>query len=463
MSDVKSGARPWPTSDSGPLVPFLLSRGMHGRLFSFAHAGDRRRRTDHCAAACSKDSSTGSGARSIVGHVTINPGEARIPAESFVGHGAPLTQLALHCGIGGQRINVVFRSDALGAGRVGAFSVRTVARAREVGATIRARLASHPAASMFTVSDVSPTIGAARLRVRDALQRDALMAVLRADPAIASVSIDRLLSRGPESKKKLSQAMREHIRDARASTTPGAEGLRFANAFSSHIQYWNYNLIDAPRAWAIPDTGSATVTVAVMDDGINQHPDIAANLDMAGGYDFVSDDSDILRRPVPFCDAVRRSPAPTAMARPVPIRIRRCPFPSHSIRISAASTSTTLRITDCTSPARSARRTILPTSLPASTGTCAFVMVRVLGIEGFGYDFDVAQAVLYAAGFRPKAREAIPYGAQCGADHQHELGWRSDSTLGAAVAAAINAGSVIIASAGNDASYTPTSRRRIRT
>jgi hypothetical protein len=214
------------------------------------------------ANACSSDS-TSSTSRSIVGHVTIDPGEARIPAENVVGarDRATLTPLVSRRGQGSERVNVVFRGEAIGMGQLGAMSVRSIDRAREVGASIRARLASQPSASMFTVTDVSPAIGAARLRITDPSQRDAIMSALRADPAVAAVDVDHLLSRGPESKVKLTKAMVEQIRDARKSSTPGASGFTFATAAGSRIQYWNYNLIDAPRAWGIPDTGSAAVTV----------------------------------------------------------------------------------------------------------------------------------------------------------------------------------------------------------
>src|SRR5512142_1470267 len=109
------------------------------------------------ATACSNDS-TSATSRSIVGHVTINSGDARIPAENFVGahNRATLTPLASNRGRAPERINVLFRGEALGMGRLGAMSVRTTGRAREVAATIRARLASHPASSSFTVTDVSP-------------------------------------------------------------------------------------------------------------------------------------------------------------------------------------------------------------------------------------------------------------------------------------------------------------------
>src|SRR5689334_4494583 len=96
-------------------------------------------------AACSKDS-TSSTTRSIVGHVTISEGDARIPAENRVGARASAhpDASASRRARESQRINVVFRQEALGTGRLGTMSVRTLDRARQVGSDIRARLAAHP-------------------------------------------------------------------------------------------------------------------------------------------------------------------------------------------------------------------------------------------------------------------------------------------------------------------------------
>jgi uncharacterized protein (DUF2141 family) len=83
-------------------------------------------------------------------------------------------------------------------------------------------------------------------------------------------------------------------------------------------------------------------------------------------------------------------------------------------------------------------------------------MIRALGIDGFGYDFDIAQAVLYAAGLPAAGAGGNPVVAPNRAPIINmSLGGDGDSTLGAAVAAAINAGSVIIASAGNNGSSQP--------
>jgi serine protease len=410
------------------------------------------------ATACSKDS-TSTTSRSIVGHVTINPGESRIPAQNFVGKQtrSPLTPLASRRGKESQRINVVFRGEALGTGQLGAMSVRTIERARQVGVTIRARLAAHPSSSLFTVTDVSPVIGAARLRLHDPSQRDAVMAALRADPAVAAVDIDRLLSRGPESKVKLSAALKQQIRDARGSTTPGATDLRFAGGSQSRIQYWHYNLIDAPRAWALPDTGDRSVYIAVIDDGYNDHPDILPNYELgASSYDFVSDDTPDFGGPVPNCDGGPNFTNSDGDATPGPDGDAHMP-----VSVAFDADNGCFQVEDIANHGLHVAGTIGATNAPGNLVTginwaARIVPIRALGIDGFGYDFDIAQAVLYAAGLPAEGAGGNMVTAPTPSRIINmSLGGASDSTLGAAVAAAIAAGSTIIASSGNAASYTP--------
>jgi subtilisin family serine protease len=410
------------------------------------------------ALACSSDS-TRSTSRSIIGHVTIDQGDARIPSQDLVdAHGrAPLAPMASHRARAGQRINVVFRGEALGLGQLGAMSVRSMDRAREVGSTIRARLAAHPSASLFTVTDVSPVIGAARIRVHDPSQRDAVMSALRADPAVAAVDIDRLLSRGPESKVKLSAALKERIRDARGSATPGAEGLRFAGANASRIQYWHYNLIDAPRAWALPDTGDRSVYVAVIDDGYNEHPDILPNYELgAASYDFVSDDSEDFGGPIPNCTGGPDFTNSDGDATPGPDADAHMP-----IAVVFDPNNGCFQVEDIANHGLHVAGTIGATNDPSNvvTGinwTARIVPIRALGMDGFGFDFDIAQAVLYAAGLPAQgAGGQMVTSPTPSKIINMSLGGQSDATLGAAVAAAIAAGSTIIASAGNEASFTP--------
>jgi subtilisin family serine protease len=410
------------------------------------------------ATACSKDS-TSTTSRSIIGHVTINPGEARIPAENFVGAQtrSPLTPLASRRGSESQRINVVFRGEAIGTGQLGAMSVRTTDRARQVGATIRARLAAYPSSSLFTVTDVSPAIGAARLRLHDPSQRDAVIAALRADPTIAAVDIDRLLSRGPESKVKLSAALRQQILDARASATPGAADLRFAGASQSFVQYWHYNLIDAPRAWALPDTGDRSVYIAVIDDGYNEHPDILPNLELgASSYDFVSDDTPEFGGPVPNCDGGPDFTNSDGDATPGPDPDAHMP-----VSVAFDPDNGCLQVEDIANHGLHVAGTIGATNAPGNVVTginwaARIVPIRALGIEGRGFVFDIAQAVLYAAGLPAEGAGGQMVTAPTPSKLINmSLGGPSDATLGAAVAAAIAAGSTIIASSGNDAASSP--------
>jgi subtilisin family serine protease len=408
-------------------------------------------------AACSKDS-TSSTSRRIVGHVTISPGDARIPAENLVGaHQTQLGALASRRGRESRRINVIFRQEALGNGRLGAMSVRSMERAREIGANIRARLAAHPFASRFTVSDVSPAIGAARLRVHDASQRDAIMAALRADPAVASVDIDRLVSRGTETRVHLDAALkRQLVREARGSATIRTSGLRFAGAGLSRIQYWNYNIIDAPRAWALPDTGSTSVTVAVIDDGINLHPDVSANLDLAGGYDFVSDDSPEFGAPVPNCNG-----GPAFTNSDDDGTLGPDPDPTMPVAVTFDGRDGCFQVDNIANHGLHVSGTIGATNgsdnlVTGVNWNVRIRMIRALGVDGFGFDFDIAQAVLYAAGLPAAGAGGQTVMAPNRAPIINmSLGGESDATLGAAVAAAIDAGSVIIASAGNDASALP--------
>ena len=224
----------------------------------------------------------------------------------------------------------------------------------------------------------------------------------------------------------------------------------------SRIQYWNYNLIDAPRAWAIPDTGSAAVTVAVIDDGINLHPDISPNLDLAGGYDFVSDDIDEFGPPVPNCaggpsftnsdgDGTLGPDADPTMPVSVTFDAQNGCFQVENIANHGLHVSGTIGATNGSA-----------NLVTGVNWNVRIRMIRALGIDGFGFDFDIAQAVLYAAGLPAAGAGGHMVIAPTRAPIINmSLGGQSDSTLGAAVAAAINAGSVIIASAGNDASSTP--------
>lgn len=327
---------------------------------------------------------------------------------------------------------VTFRSAALGTPPVGSAALRTTAAAGPVARAIRTRLATALSAAAV-VAGVSPSILAARVRIADPSRREALLAALGRDPDVANVTINNLmwLDQSPYYPAKSS-----------AAAAAAATGVTPNNPLYP-FQTWNYGLIDLPRAWSV-GTGSATVLVAVVDDGIRfDHPAIAANL-TNDGYDFVSD-ADTL----PLCaggtitsadDGSGYDPDPTIPASYFPDSTGTCfvaaDFGNHGLHVAGtigAVGNTGIGVTGVNWHVR-----IRP--------------VRVLGVGGFGTSYDVAQGVLYAAGLPADNGAGGTIQASAGAKIINlSLGSpTNDTTLQRAVASAIQAGALVVAAAGND-------------
>ena len=186
---------------------------------------------------------------------------------------------------------------------------------------------------------------------------------------------------------------------------------------------WHYPLIQLPRAWDIT-RGDAAVTVAVIDTGIlPNHPDIAANLDMTDGYDFIADprvagDGD-------GRDGDATDPGDRA-------QIGASSFHgSHVAGIIAASMNNSIGGTGIAPQTR-----LLP--------------LRALGRGGEGSDFDLAAAIRYAAQLN-NASGRLP-------EQQADIinlslgGEGITQTLREAVADAAAAGVILVAAAGNSSS-----------
>src|SRR3989440_55513 len=168
---------------------------------------------------------------------------------------------------------------------------------------------------------------------------------------------------------------------------------------------WHYGLIDLPRAWALT-TGSASVLVAVVDDGIRfDHPAIAANL-TADGYDFVSLVDSLIR-----CtgDTVSNAgdgngydPDPTIPASYTPSATGTCFIPvsfGHGLHVAG---------------------TIGAVGNDGIGGTGVNWTGRnrpggAFGIGGFGNEYDEAQGILYAAGLPADQGPGGPVQARSGA------------------------------------------------
>ncbi len=329
---------------------------------------------------------------------------------------------------------VTFRSTALGAPPVGSAALQAARSAAPVARAIRSHLAT-VLSSDAEVTGVSPAILAARVRVADPSRRAALAAELGRDPDVVSVTTNQLLWLDQTPYYRAGSAA-----TAAAGVTPNNPLYPF--------QSWHYGLIDLPRAWSV-GTGSATILVAVVDDGTRfDHPSLAPNL-TSDGYDFVSD-ADTL----PLCaggtitsagDGQGYDPDPTIPAAYSPDSTGTCFVPDelgnhglHVAGIIGAVGNSGIGVTGVNWHVR-----IRP--------------VRVLGVGGFGSSYDVAQGVLYAAG--------LPADNGAGGTVQASTGARiinlslgsagNDTTLQRAVASATQAGALVVAAAGNASTSQP--------
>lgn len=312
---------------------------------------------------------------------------------------------------------VRFKEAAIGAPLAGSSAYRARATAQAVASSIRGRLQTHTAGRSDIRVGVSPAVLTARLVV-NAGEAEALRQRLLADPAVASVEYDGWV-------------------EAHVLPTPIE-----ANDPLYPIQSWHYAMIDLPRAWAIT-TGSPSVLVAVVDDGVRfDHPDLAPNL-TSDGYDFVSQQFyDVCGVMMDNAgDGDGYDPDPTspmewdcATGQPTTVG-------GHGTHVAGTIGAVGNDGRGVTGVNWSVR--IRP--------------VRVLGVSGYGTYYDVAQGILYAAGLPADDGNGSVVQASEGAQVINvSLGGPADiGVLRDAVAAATAAGALIIASAGNDASSLP--------
>src|SRR6266568_2660696 len=311
------------------------------------------------------------------------------------------------------------------------------AAARAVGRAIRSHLAAVTPPGV-TVTGVSPAILAAKVRVADTTERDAVAVALRRDPVVAAVTRNRLIWRD------------ETAGPLEATTRPSAAASRtIPNDPFFPFQSWHHGLIDLPRAWSITK-GSPAVLVGVVDDGIRfDHPAIAANL-TSDGYDFVTA-ADTL----PLCAGGMITndddgdggydPDPTIPA---------------SFSLDATGT--------CLIPDTLGAHGLHVAGTIGAVGndgvgvtgvnwTVRIRPVRALGVAGFGETYDVAQAILYAAGLPADDGAGGTVQASSGAAILNLSfgGSGDDPTLHSAIVSAVNSGALVVAAAGNDGSSAP--------
>ncbi|MEO6878610.1 MAG: S8 family serine peptidase, partial [Gemmatimonadaceae bacterium] len=354
------------------------------------------------------------------------------------------------------RIIVGFKDQALGVIAAGVTGTRALGMARQSAAVLQQRAAAFSSTMPVSGAEVSPAMLAARLRVDDTTQISVVMAKLRSDPNVAWVERDDIISihdRAPvPTTADLAQSNRTVTSPAAGPAGPTTR-LGLATTLPNDpgfvAQSWPSNMTDLPRAWAIT-TGSANVTVAVVDMGVRfDHPDIAGNL-TNDGYDFVSHDT-YYDTPQTRCgggtfttiDGDGDGPdADPTDPDDIDFNSTRHCWASSTLGDHGLWTAGIIGASG--------------NNAAGGTGvnwTVHIRPVRVLGINGEGWLFDVAQGILYAAGLPALgANNALVQAPSRAPIINVSLGGNGDNTLQAAVSAAINAGSLIIASAGNNSS-----------
>ncbi|HEY5220023.1 MAG TPA: S8 family serine peptidase, partial [Gemmatimonadaceae bacterium] len=352
---------------------------------------------------------------------------------------------------------IMFRNDVLHVAESGSSAYRLMDVARSTAATMQARLATMTRGLPVSNVRVSPAILAAHITLNDPAQADSVIATLRADPSVASVSRDVILTVRDGAPRPQAATFARSAQASGVSYTPAGVATSVPSDPLYYAQSWGFNMVDLPGAWALT-TGSPSVTVAVVDMGVRfDDPDVAASL-TNDGYDFVSETTltDLgYASPGQICGGATFTTINGDGDGPDP-------DPTDPNDISFDSTD------DCWQPSSLGDHGLWTSGIIGATGNDARSVtginwnvrirpIRVLGITGDGIGFDVAQGILYAAGLPATgANGALVTAPSRSAIINLSLGgFGVDASDQAAVAAAVQAGSLVIASAGNETTDVP--------
>ncbi|HET7372507.1 MAG TPA: S8 family serine peptidase [Gemmatimonadaceae bacterium] len=345
------------------------------------------------------------------------------------------------------RIIVGFRNTTLGVASAGSGAYRSISVARATTSLIRERLGALSSQLHLSHAQVSPAILAARVRVDDTTQIAAVMDALRNDPNVAWVERDQIVSIRDGAPKPMSTDFVPATPSA-PSGGPVKLGSALVPTDPGYFeQTWAANMVDLPRAWSLT-TGSPNVIVASVDMGIRfDDPDVAANL-TSDGYDFVSQVA--FDQPQQLCDGSTFTTIDGDGDGPDPD-----PTDPDDLEFD--------QFFGCWNHAFLGDHGLWTAGIIGSVGNdgiggagvawnVKIRPIRVLGITGEGTNFDIAQGVLYAAGL-PAAGPDSTTPVQAPSRAQiisMSLGGGRSAALEAAVTAATDAGSLVVASAGND-------------
>ena len=350
------------------------------------------------------------------------------------------------------RIVVGFKDNVTGVAPAGTGVYRSMIAARQTVSRLQNRVSALASAHRLSHAELSPAILAARFRVDDTTQIGAVMAALRADSNVAWVERDQVISIRDGAPRPVSTAFIPGVGKPASTSgaTPSAASTLLPSNPGFFEQLWTAAMLDLPRAWAIT-TGSSNVIVADVDMGVRfEHQNVAPNFTQ-DGYDFVSQipyaaDSSAQ----PLCDGGSFTTIDGDGDGPDPD-----PTDPDDLLFDA--------VDNCWAHNTLGDHGLWTSGIVGAVGNTSIGVagvawsvkirpIRVLGITGDGSDFDIAQGILYAAGLpAPGANGALVQAPSPSQIINMSLGGLGySSTMAAAVAAAENAGSLIVASAGNE-------------
>ena len=347
------------------------------------------------------------------------------------------------------RIIIGFNTGVIGIGAAASMSYRSMPTARAAMTRMRQQIAVLAKSVPISHAEVSPVMAAARVRVDDTTRIADVMAQLSQDPSVAWVERDEIVSIRDGAPRPMSTKFLETAASAASGPSAPARNVvgKLPNDPRFYQQLWPSAMIDLPRAWSVT-TGSSNVIVASVDMGIRfDDPDVAPNL-TTDGYDFVSQVG--FGTTESLCDGGTFTTIEGDGDGPDPD-----PTDPDDLLFDD--------LDGCWAHNDLGDHGLWTAGIIGSAGNdgsgptgvnwnVKIRPIRVLGITGDGTNFDIAQGILYAAGLPATGQDTLPVQAPSAAQiiNMSLGGPSSSNTMRTAINAAAAAGSLIIASAGND-------------
>lgn len=295
---------------------------------------------------------------------------------------------------------VTYRADRVGAPAIGAAAYRSSANAAQLRNIVTEAIEPFVDAGVVQAVGVSPALLTARVRVAPGTSEADAMARIRQDPRVLAVERHAMATTHVVMPTSLGRAL-AHVspvamnHDSRAFASllhPGTMMYPGGGIFPEDARYpeqsWHYNIVSLPRAWQIT-TGSDDIIVGIIDDGVRfDHPAMAGML-TNDGYDFVSTGTYNLCAGGTTSrngDGDGYDPDPTVPVKRGFFNNGNCATgiengAGHGLHVSGTIAMASNNF-----------------GLVGINRNVRMRMVRALDITGSGTWYDVAQAILYAAG-----------------------------------------------------------------